>query len=380
MHPLLEHDDIDPAAASNAFVESAFAAYGAGQLELAVGDLTRAIHLARQSGDIDSLALAIAIYGAVLRGLARDDTDGLLVELQTCLPNVKRVRLQYAGYSELGAQAMIRGDLDLAWSHFQMTYDIALGADAVTQAGNALHFLGYVALRRGQFTTAREAFQRSVKLQAHGPETQRLAALHGLGRTDLLSGRFADAYDALSQSLYGRKRRGETHQVRIILMDLALLARASGRPRLAGGWFGAIGLDSSLLAPKRFFADHWIEAVELTRAEIGDEAFERELERGRMAGLDEAVAAALAFVPPAGAEIDRDQAKAAHLSPREMDVLRLIVDGASDRQIAEALFISPLTATRHVKNILRKLDTPTRTAAAMMAVRRGIIRPDSQPT
>jgi DNA-binding CsgD family transcriptional regulator len=61
------------------------------------------------------------------------------------------------------------------------------------------------------------------------------------------------------------------------------------------------------------------------------------------------------------------------LSPRELEVLALLVDGASNAAIASALFISLRTARAHVANILAKLDVPTRTAAASLALRRDIV-------
>jgi predicted ATPase/DNA-binding CsgD family transcriptional regulator len=62
----------------------------------------------------------------------------------------------------------------------------------------------------------------------------------------------------------------------------------------------------------------------------------------------------------------------AGLSPRELDVLRLMTEGNSDRQIADALSISPKTAGNHVSSILAKLGVTTRTAAATHAVRHGL--------
>jgi predicted ATPase/DNA-binding CsgD family transcriptional regulator len=61
------------------------------------------------------------------------------------------------------------------------------------------------------------------------------------------------------------------------------------------------------------------------------------------------------------------------LTARERDVLRLLAEGYSDRQIAGALYISPKTAGKHVSHILAKLDVETRTAAATQAVRRGLL-------
>ena len=60
------------------------------------------------------------------------------------------------------------------------------------------------------------------------------------------------------------------------------------------------------------------------------------------------------------------------LTPRERDVLRLVAQGLTNRQIAERLVVSEHTVHRHVTNILRKLRLPTRAAAAAQAVRSGL--------
>jgi DNA-binding NarL/FixJ family response regulator len=57
------------------------------------------------------------------------------------------------------------------------------------------------------------------------------------------------------------------------------------------------------------------------------------------------------------------------LTRREREVLRRLVEGRSDREIGEALFVSPRTATTHVTSILAKLGV---TSAAALAVRRGL--------
>jgi LuxR family maltose regulon positive regulatory protein len=59
----------------------------------------------------------------------------------------------------------------------------------------------------------------------------------------------------------------------------------------------------------------------------------------------------------------------ADLSPREREVLELLADGLTNRQIAERLVLSEHTVHRHVANILRKLRVPTRAAAAARVAR-----------
>ena len=65
----------------------------------------------------------------------------------------------------------------------------------------------------------------------------------------------------------------------------------------------------------------------------------------------------------------------ARLTPREVEVLRLLVEGRSNRQIAETLFISGKTASVHVTNILAKLEVHSRLEAAATARRLGLDQP-----
>ncbi len=61
------------------------------------------------------------------------------------------------------------------------------------------------------------------------------------------------------------------------------------------------------------------------------------------------------------------------LSPRELEVLKLIVEGLSNQEIADKLIISLATAKTHVRNILNKLAVDDRTQAAVHAMRRGLV-------
>jgi NarL family two-component system response regulator LiaR len=61
------------------------------------------------------------------------------------------------------------------------------------------------------------------------------------------------------------------------------------------------------------------------------------------------------------------------LTPREIDVLRLVAEGIGNNEIAERLHIGLGTAKGHVRDILEKLSASDRTQAAVTALRRGII-------
>ena len=61
------------------------------------------------------------------------------------------------------------------------------------------------------------------------------------------------------------------------------------------------------------------------------------------------------------------------LSPRELEVLALIADGHTNREIAATLIVSEHTVARHVQNMFAKLDVSSRTAAAAFAHQHGLV-------
>jgi DNA-binding NarL/FixJ family response regulator len=63
------------------------------------------------------------------------------------------------------------------------------------------------------------------------------------------------------------------------------------------------------------------------------------------------------------------------LTAREREILTLVAQGHSNRDIADRLVISERTARTHVSNVLTKLQLSSRTQAALLAIREGLILP-----
>ena len=120
------------------------------------------------------------------------------------------------------------------------------------------------------------------------------------------------------------------------------------------------------------------------RAAMGAEAFEAEYAAGRTLDLARVAHEALqgrqarpaaqragALVSEPDADIS-DEAESV-LTPRELEVLKLVALGLSNSDVAQRLVLSEHTVHRHLANILRKLDLTSRAAAAAWAVRAGLV-------
>jgi two-component system, NarL family, response regulator YdfI len=105
----------------------------------------------------------------------------------------------------------------------------------------------------------------------------------------------------------------------------------------------------------------------------------RDASEGEIAAAIEAVASGLVVLHPEWADgaITRRasvvRAGVDPLSPREVEVLKLMGEGASNKNIAWRLQISEHTVKFHVNSILEKMDAGSRTEAVMLGVRRGLI-------
>jgi len=102
---------------------------------------------------------------------------------------------------------------------------------------------------------------------------------------------------------------------------------------------------------------------------LGNSYFGMAFDQGR--SLSSADAYAMAREAAATAE-GRPHHSTKPLTPREREVLILIAQGKSDREIGDALFVSRRTAATHVRNILAKLDIHSRAEAAAWAVRNNV--------
>jgi predicted ATPase/DNA-binding CsgD family transcriptional regulator len=165
-------------------------------------------------------------------------------------------------------------------------------------------------------------------------------------------------------------------------LSVARMAALMGNADAAHGWFDkARGhLDTSGQRPLRAMVD-LDEASLLATGDFADRDRAIDLaaaagDRFASLGLSHWAAQASAL---ANSLVQRQQDPdtiPAGLTQRELDVLRCVARGYSDRQVSEELFVSPRTVNAHVRNILAKTRLKNRTELSIWAVEHGLVRRD----
>jgi len=196
---------------------------------------------------------------------------------------------------------------------------------------------------------------------------------------------------ALEVLIRGRSARGELEEAASACDELRETANAVGTPALRASADLAIGTIDAARgrhADARPALESAVDGFEASGAPYEAAEARRELAvtlaalGRRNSGAHEArrSASSLAALGSPGEAARSRNVLASVTSPsapsvtrREREVLQLLADGLTNRQIASRLVVSEHTVHRHVTNILRKLELPSRTAAAAHAVRAGLL-------
>jgi ATP/maltotriose-dependent transcriptional regulator MalT len=269
------------------------------------------------------------------------------------------------GLCRLGELRARQGRIDQARALFER-------AGSAGQVG-----LGELALAAGDATEAAHAAERVLRRLPETSLLDRLPALELLARARAALGELEDAEQCGAQVADAAEAFGTSY--------------VRGRSALLRAELGAASGDHD---QARRCCEDAIDCFEEAAAPYDASRARVELARTLLAlghtdrARDAATAATHVFAS-LGAERDRAAAEEllrrmslpdgarrhGVLTPRELDVLRLVARGLSDAEIADALVVSPHTVHRHVANVRAKLRMPSRSAAVAYASREGLLDP-----
>jgi DNA-binding NarL/FixJ family response regulator len=285
-------------------------------------------------------------------------------ELLACRP-----AMTGEGLVRLGELRRRQGKLDEAMALFDR-----VASHPLASVGRA-----NVMFDRGDHAGSAELAERHLRRLPASNRTERIAALEVKVRACVEQGHLDEARPAVA----------ELRTIADESQTAPLRARASF----------AAGLVSARAGDANVARTHLEDAVDLFSAsgapfETGRARVELARVLGTLGRSDAAAAEAqraIGDLTPLGASLDLARARAVlegaaappvhggedrkGLTPREVEVLRLISDGLNNQAIAERLFISEHTVHRHVANTLTKLNVSSRSAAVAQAGRLGLLNP-----
>ena len=159
-------------------------------------------------------------------------------------------------------------------------------------------------------------------------------------------------------------------QVDLILMDIVMKDGISGLD-------AAARIKQSYPSVKIILVTSMPDAAFLARArEIGADGFwYKEVQRVPMLELMDRTMAGEKTFPDAPPTVPFGRSTSAELTDREQDVLRLLAEGLTDKEIASRLFLGVTTVRYHVNNLMDKTGFSSRTELAVAAVKSGIVLP-----
>jgi predicted ATPase/DNA-binding CsgD family transcriptional regulator len=376
-----------------------------------------ALALSRKLGDQQGIAYALFGQGSV--ALARHNYAQARTMIQESLAILRELGEHYGvayWLRSLGRAAFLQGDnsraielleeslalfraldnrADLAWAlfllarvvlskgdtaraHMLIEESLALHREIDNKWGMAyaLNLLGQIAFQQGEMIMADARLRESIQLY------HELGDRRGESRSLLLSANlsavqedYAMAYTRYEESLTLAKSLGHRGLIASGLKGLGIVAAAQGQPIPAVHLWGAaekLGETHGVSVPSAIYERMRAEV----RAHLGEQMFADALAQGRIMSPEQIIASRgpatvpqlpvtrLPLAPPAR----RAPTKLTKLTAREVEVLRLVAQGLTDAQVAEALVISRRTVNWYLTTIYSKLGVSSRSAATRYAI------------
>lgn len=323
--------------------------------------------LERGEGDPEARALALrtACWWAATQGDV--DAAASFMEQGRALATQVSGQTQHLLTQAAGFVALYQGHLERAEKLLAQAAEGLEASGDPQELAQTTMLLAVIRLSRGDVEGALAYHKRCLEIIPTGELALRSWSMWAAALALSTRGDVEDATALLRKSLELKRLTSERLGIALTLEELACLA-AESDPEHAAVLMGAAQnewdkLETSTAAVPGLDLRHR-QATTTARTLLGDEAFGAGWSRGQALHQAAAISFALGEKPPPERPRGKDRSPHTPLTRREQQIAGLIHQGLGNREIAEALVISPRTAETHVENILTKLGFTSRAQVA----------------
>ncbi|ODR11104.1 hypothetical protein BHQ15_03030 [Mycolicibacillus koreensis] len=268
---------------------------------------------------------------------------------------------QAMGLGVLVDAALASGDGEAALPLSEQAWQTCSQRDLL---GSNVYGMAQAALAAGDLAAARRWADDAVEAASGG---HRMILLAARARIAIATGDGAQANRDIGAALAISAQIGGYLTIPDVLECSATLSVDAGRHAEAARLFGAAQAIRERTGQVRFgsYEADYVAAVSALRAMMGDSAFDHGWEEGAALTPGEAVG----YAQRGRGDRRRPSSGWESLTPTEHDVIRLVVDGLTNKDIATRLFISPRTVQTHLSHVYTKLGLASRVQLAQEATR-----------
>jgi predicted ATPase/DNA-binding CsgD family transcriptional regulator len=271
----------------------------------------------------------------------------------------------------LGATLMARGELAAARDNLANAVDLERRTGFDYALSWHLVLLGSLERIEGKLDAAQAGGEEALEVARRlGSGWLQAGAERLLSRLALATDAAADAERYVHQALGRLAAKGFAIDIPECLDVLAAVAATQESHEEAARLLGAAAAARARLSTVRFppEPEFWSAVERTVREVLGDDGYHAAFTAGAALGTDEAVS----YVRRARGERKRPSRGWDSLTPTELEVVRHIATGLTNRQIGERMFISLGTVKAHLSHIFTKLGSPSRAHLAADATRHGL--------
>lgn len=355
-----------------------------GDVEAAHALFEESLALFRQTGDKRNIALPLKDFGLIASQRGNYAAAAPFYEESLALSRGVEDTFHIADtLQRLGDLARLQGDYERATAIYTECLDVWQKLGNKGGLAEALNLLGEAAELQQDYPQAHRYYEESLTLHRQiGSKRVIAAVLHNLGRVAQKQNDHERALELLLESLALNIEIGYKPGMADCLVGVARVALARGNSERAARLLGAAAPHLETMRGFMPLTDRssYKALLAAVHAQLDKDVFAALWTTGQTLPLEQVIvyaqepAAAMEYsVAAPGAEAATLASSPAGLTKREVEILRLVAQGLSDMQVADALVISRRTVHGHLRSIYSKLGVNSRTAATRFAIENRLV-------